>query len=315
MTLRPTRRALIAHSALALPGSAQAAEAVVLPGGLHGTLLRPSGPRRGLACLLLPGSGPTDRDGNQPGLRNDALRLLAEGLADAGIATLRMDKRGVAASRAAIGQEEDLTPHLYAEDAARALDHLAAQPGIDRLALLGHSEGGVVALLAARLRPVAALVLLATPGFRAADLLRRQLTAAPMPGDLRAASLDILARLEGGEAVADVPPPLMPLFRPSVQPYLRAWFALDPAELLRRLSVPTLVMQGQADLQVSAEDARRLAAAREGVALALVPGMNHVLRESPADREGNLALYDRPGVPLHPAVVRRIVAHLVGAGP
>ena len=133
-------------------------------GNLAATLLMPETPPRALA-LLIAGSGPTDRDGNGPGLSTDSLKLLAEALAEAGIASLRGDKRGVAGSTEALRDEAELRFETYVEDAAAWLawseDRLPGPPRV----LVGHSEGALVATLAAQRQPAQALVLLAArPG-------------------------------------------------------------------------------------------------------------------------------------------------------
>ena len=279
-------------------------------GGLRGTLLLPAGEDSAPAVLILAGSGPTDRDGNQPGARNDALRLLAEGLAEAGIASLRVDKRGVGQSLPA-WPEAALRFDTYVEDAAAWMAWLAAQPRLRPPGVVGHSEGALVATLLARREPgMARLVLLAGAGEPAGLVIARQLAAAPMPAELRAEALRAMDMIQAGESVTDVPPALAPLLRPSVQPYLRSWLPLDPAAALAGVAARVLLVQGTHDLQLGEADARLLLAARPDAMLFLVPGMNHILRIAPAQRAENLATYNHPGLPLAPGLVERIAAFL-----
>ena len=126
MSLAAAFRAF-AIAAILVPATVTAAEEVAIHeagGRLHGTLLLPAAGGMAPVVLIVPGSGPTDRDGNQPQLRNDSLKQLAEGLAKRGIASLRIDKRGIAASRAAAKQESDLRFDDYVADAAAWLDLL-----------------------------------------------------------------------------------------------------------------------------------------------------------------------------------------------
>ncbi|HWA44288.1 MAG TPA: alpha/beta fold hydrolase [Hypericibacter adhaerens] len=262
------------------------------------------------AVLILAGSGPVDRDGNLPGARNDSLKLLAQGLAERGIAALRIDKRGIGESRAAGIREEDLRVETYVADAVGWLDLLHAYRRIERLSLLGHSEGALVATLAAQQATVAGLILIAGAGEPAARLIERQLSAAGVPADLQAASRRIVDELERGRPVPEVPPALAALYRPSVQNYLMSWLPLDPARELAKTALPVLVIQGTADLQASVEDARRLAAARPDGELRLIEGMNHVLKDAPAERLPNLAIYDRPELPLSASLVPAIADFL-----
>lgn len=117
--------------------------------GLHGSLIVPDRGARSATVLILAGSGPVDRDGNLPGLRNDSLKLLARGLAERGIASLRIDKRSIGQSRAAAMREEDLRIQTYVDDAIGWLAFLGARQDASPLFILGHSEGALIATLAA----------------------------------------------------------------------------------------------------------------------------------------------------------------------
>ncbi|MEH3087888.1 MAG: alpha/beta fold hydrolase [Xylophilus ampelinus] len=144
-------------------------------GPLRGTLLVPADAASGGAVVLIvPGSGPTDRDGNgASGLRAASYRLLAEGLAMQGIATLRIDKRGLFGSASAVSNPNDVTISAYADDVARWVSALRQRSQASCIWVLGHSEGGVVALAAAPHVPgICGLVLLATPGRRIGQVLR-----------------------------------------------------------------------------------------------------------------------------------------------
>ena len=273
------------------------------PAPLYGTLLLPdgAGPHPGL--LLMAGSGPVDRDGNLPGLVNNSLRMLAEALAELGVATLRADKRGAGASHAAAPNEAALTLDAYVSDTARWWHALAGDPGVSRVGLLGHSEGALIATVAAKAVVADRLVLLAGAGVPAGPLILRQLAAGGVPAEHVAEARGIIGRLLQGEAVAEVPPALMGLFRPSVQPYVTSWLVRDPAAELTSLHCPVLVVQGTADLQIQVSDARLLAASRPEAALLLVSGMNHVLKAPTEGRAANLAAYADPDLPLAAGLV------------
>lgn len=187
---------------------------------------------------------------------------------------------------------------------------LRAQPRVGRVALLGHSEGALVATLAAQRTQVAGLVLVAGAGEPAGKVIERQLAAAGAPGPLQDAAHRIVAALEAGKTVPEVPDELAPLFRPSVQPYLVSWLPLDPAAELAKVRAPVLIVQGTTDLQVTVDDARRLAAARPGSAPVLVENMNHVLKQAPSERAANLAAYTDPSLPLAPRLLSAIAAFL-----
>lgn len=291
-------------TALALPGN---------PGILHATLTRPSTEAPRATILIIPGSGPVDRDGNIHGLRNDSLRMLGHALAKAGIASLRYDKRGIAASAAAGPDESVLRFETYVADAAAWLDRLRAESGDAPLYIIGHSEGALIATLVAGQRKIDGLILLAGAGSPAAEVMRRQLGEAGLPDAELAPILDYLTRIEEGETIDDVAPQLQALFRPSVQPYLRSWFAYDPVAELKKVTAPILLIQGDNDLQLKIEDAQRLAAAKPGISLITIAGMNHVLKHVPPDRAVNETSYGVPELPLHPDLMPALLAFITGA--
>lgn len=280
--------------------------------GLHGSLIVPDRGARSATVLILAGSGPVDRDGNLPGLRNDSLKLLARGLAERGVASLRIDKRGIGQSRTAVMREEDLRIQTYVDDAIGWLAFLGARQDTGPLFILGHSEGALIATLAAQRADVAGVILVAGAGEPAAELIARQLSDAGVPEHLQTESKRISQSLARGVAVADVPPELAALYRASAQPYLMSWLPLDPAAELARVKAPALIVQGTHDLQIRVEDAQRLAAGPNSK-FVLIEAMNHVLREAPKERAANLAIYgafDKPLAPeLVPAIASFIEAH------
>lgn len=290
-------------STFAIAGSEQE----VRTGELVGTLTMPVGFGSVSAVLILAGSGPVDRDGNLPTSRNDSLKLLSQSLAAYGIASLRTDKRGIGGGKGGVTREEDLRFDTYVSDAVGWLDFLRAQKRVTQVFALGHSEGALVATLAAQRTNVSGVVLVAGAGEPAAAIIERQLAAAGVPSGLQTASRRITKSLLRGNEVTDVPPELQAIFRPSVQHYLMSWLPVDPARELSKLSIPALVVQGTSDLQVSIQDAKRLTAASTTARLVVIEGMNHVLKSSSLERSENLLSYNDPGLPLADRLVPIIV--------
>ena len=270
---------------------------------LHGSLVIPEGSERRDAVLIWSGSGPTDRNGNcLPALNNNGLKMLSHELGKAGIVSLRTDKRGVGESVPAMSNEADLRLETYVNDAVRWAHFLQDLPNVRKVFLLGHSEGGLITTLAAQKFQASGLVLLAAVGYPAAEIIRRQLVAPGIvipQGQLNEIH-DIMRSLEAGELVPAVSAQLAAQYRASVQPYLMSWFKYDPAAELAKVTGPVLVIQGTNDIQVSLEDADRLAASRMDIFLVKINGMNHVLKVAPNVREGNFATYTRPLLPLTP---------------
>ena len=287
--------------------------AVELPGGLaplKATVLSPPGGPRA-AVVILPGSGPTDRDGNNPlGVRGSTYRLLAEGLAAEGIASLRMDKRGMFASGPAATDPNAVTVSVLAADANAWAGALKQRTGLRCVWLLGHSEGGLVGLIAAAgdNPDLCGLVLVAAAGRPLGTVIREQLQANPANAPLLPQALNAISELEAGRRVdtAGMHPALLPLFRPAVQSFLIESFRQDPAALAAAVGKPILIVQGDTDLQVSVADARALKAAQPSATLVILPGVNHVLKAAPLDRDTNLATYADPARPLAPGVVEAI---------
>ena len=260
-----------------------------------GTLELPPGAGRFPAVLLLPGSGPTDRDGNQPGLQIDILREIADKLKSDGIASLRFDKRAV---RSYAGQWPHSTGELddffsweaLVGDATAAYDALKAQPEVDpkRLAILGHSEGGLLALEVAKSRQPKALVLVSTAGRDLGTVIEEQISQGysaqfSTPADLKEniAETDRIVNVirKTGKVPADVPFGLASVFPGYLNRYLHSTFTLNPVDDAKLYTGPTLVVQGQKDIQVSAErDAPRLKAALKNGELYLVPNGTHCMK-------------------------------------
>ena len=278
---------------------------------VHGTLLSPEDPRA--VAVILPGSGPTDRDGNSHlGISAGTYRLLAEGLAGEGIATLRADKRGIAQSASPAFSEADLRFSHYVEDARAWAAEAAARTGQPCAWLIGHSEGALVALAAAAddHPGICGLVLLSGAGRPARVVIEEQL-APQLPEPLRSQAFHALAELEAGRTVADTPPMLAALLRPSIQPYLISWLKLDPAALIAAWDGPVMIGQGTTDLQTTETDARAMAEAQPNAKLVLWDGVNHVLKVAPADRMANLATYSDPSQPLAPGVVDDVAGFIL----
>lgn len=282
-------------------------------GPLAGTLVDAG--KNAPVVLIIAGSGPTDRDGNNPhGVTAAPYRLLADGLAAKGVSTVRIDKRGMFGSKGAVADPNAVTLSDYSADMHNWVDSIRSKTGAKCVWVLGHSEGGLVALEAAR-KPanICGLILVAAPGRKFGDILREQLEANPANAPVLDDAMKAIDSLESGIRVdvSALHPALQRLFAPQVQGYLIDLMATDPATLAANVKLPMLIVQGGKDLQVGAADAKALSTANPAARVVNLPRMNHVLRDVDGDdREANIATYADPSVPLDPKLIDSIVGFI-----
>ena len=282
-------------------------------GPLQGALIRtqPNAP----VVVIVPGSGPTDRDGNNPlGVPAASYRLLAEALAGRGIASIRIDKRGMFGSKHAIADPNKVTIADYASDVRAWVAKARAEaPQAECVWVLGHSEGGLVSLAAAANADVCGLILVAATGRKLGDVLREQLRANPANAPVLDEAFAAISSLESGKNVdaGKLNQALAPLFQPAVQGFLIDAMSYDPAVLIAPLDKPVLILQGQRDVQVSVQDAERLKTAAPRAELVLLPDVNHVLKlVASDDRASNLATYADPSLPIASGIVDAIASFI-----
>lgn len=284
----------------------------VTGGMLHGTLEVPSKEAACPAALIIAGSGPTDRDGNSPlaAGRNNSLKLLAEGLASRGIASVRYDKRGVGQSASTMTKEEDLRFETYIDDAVMWAKELRKNKRFTDLMIIGHSDGALIGSAACRKVNIDAFVSIAGAGFPASQLLLSQLKP-KMPEALFEKAQTIIHQLNHGKTTDSVPPNLNLFFRKSVQPYLISWFRYDPAEEIAKLKIPILIVQGSTDIQVNSANADALATSNKLAKQITIEGMNHVLKKVSADISEQISSYGDPSLPIAEELVKGIATFML----
>jgi len=277
-------------------------------GTLYGSLVLPKSDKPVPVVLIIAGSGPTDRNGNNTqGGRNDSLKKLAWRLAQNNIASVRFDKRGIAQSQPAAPDERTLNLDQYVTDAVAWGNLLKADPRFADVFVLGHSEGALIASLAAPAMDAAGVISIAGTARPVGQVLREQLQRNNMPPGLLQRSVELIHTLESGRTDSNVPKALQVIFRPSVQPYLISLLRYDPAKAFAGLKMPALIIQGTHDIQVDVHDARLLKAAKPDADLALIEGMNHVMRIVPMDMKRQVQSYNDPNQRLSSELGDRIV--------
>jgi pimeloyl-ACP methyl ester carboxylesterase len=296
---------------MVLPLFSYAAEEAVLKlpaGRLYGTLEVPADSVKPPVAIIIAGSGPTDRDGNNRiSGKNASLKQLAEGLAQKGIASLRYDKRGVKASREISMPESEARIDHFVDDAVFWGEYLKISGRFGKLIIVGHSEGALIGSLAAERLKADGFVSLAGAGRPAYEVLEEQFTAnAP---DYLPDARRIMEHLKKGELADNITELMMPAFRPSIQPYVISWFKYNPAEIIGRLKMPVLVIHGTTDLQISVKDAELLAAANKNIRLNILDGVNHVLKEADTMQTQKNSYYN-PDYPVSPKVIDAVAGFI-----
>ncbi len=277
-------------------------------GTIYGTLQTPPTDIQVPVVLIISGSGPTDRDGNNPQMKNNCLKFLADTLQSRGVASLRYDKRGIAASKDAGLDESSLRFDNYVDDAAAWIRLLRKDKRFSKVIVVGHSEGSLIGMVAGAKEHADAFISIAGAGKSADLILKEQLATQADP--IKQACFATIDSLLAGKTVSEISPMLYSLFRPSVQPYLMSWFKYDPQKEIKKLTVPVLILQGTTDIQVTVEDARMLGKSLPGSKVSFIGEMNHIMKKAGKDRQENIATYTNPGLPLHPGLVQEVMDFL-----
>jgi pimeloyl-ACP methyl ester carboxylesterase len=273
-------------------------------GKLEGTLLTDDLKVSKTVALIIAGSGPTNRDGNNPTMINNSLKMLADELAKIGISSLRYDKRGSGESKSSGLKESELRFDNYINDANSWVEYLNNLSNFNKIVVIGHSEGSLIGMVASQQENVDKFISIAGAGQPIDQTIREQLKS--QPPIIIEQSTPILDKLLLGETVENVPAFLNSLFRPSVQPYMISWFKYDPQKEIAKLNKPVLIVQGSTDIQVSLMDADKLAAANKNADKVVIQKMNHIFKEATLDRQSNFQTYNQPELPIKPELVKVI---------
>jgi uncharacterized protein len=280
---------------------------------IYGSLTEISGAKqKNVVVLLIAGSGPTDRNGNSiAGVKCNSYAILCDSLLKYGIPSLRYDKRGAAQSSKALKGEASLVFDDYVNDVITIVKKLQTTYKYKNVVIAGHSEGSLVGMLVAKKVKIAKYISLCGPAEAIGVTLKKQLATQPekIKNDMYA-YLDTLAL---GKTLTNVPMQYYSLFRPSVQPYMISWMKYSPMKEIASLKIPVLIVAGTTDIQVETEDAQKLKTANKKATLLVVEGMSHLLKDGPADKAKNAALYTKiPNEPVKTELVVGLVKFIIG---
>jgi len=287
--------------------NAAAEESKVVIGAIDAIATLPAGVDRPPVALLIAGSGSTDRDGNGPQMKPATLKKLSDQLVARNIATLRFDKRGAGGWKPEFGKPEDFRFKDFVTDVSALVKYLRESGRFSKIILVGHSEGGLVAILAAQQPGVDRLVLLATAARKQGDLLKTQLERR-LSAEAYAPVAKAIDSIMAGQIV-DPPPPGLPI-PPAMQPGLASAFNEDPIPAMQKLIMPILIVAGGRDLQLARLDMIALATAAPQAKTAWEPEMNHVLVDVKDDAD-NLAAYGQSDRPLDPDMIDEVSAFIL----
>jgi hypothetical protein len=286
-------------------------ESNIKVGAIDAVLTVPPGLERPPVALLIAGSGSTDHDGNGPQIKPATLKKLSEQLVAHNIATLRYDKRGAGGWKPEFGRPEDFRFKDYVSDAVALINYLRGTGKFSKVILVGHSEGGLVAILAAQKAPVDRLVLLATAARKQGDLLKAQLEK-KLPPQAYEPIAKAIDAIMAGQIVDPLPPGIS--IPPAMQPGIASAFTEDPIEPLKDILAPTLIVGGGRDLQVARLDLVALSAASPAAKTVWMPDMNHVLVDVGDDAD-DLAAYNQPERPLDATMIDAVAAFIQESRP
>jgi alpha-beta hydrolase superfamily lysophospholipase len=311
MRLRTVLHCLALLGLFGIAAGASAEETKIRIGAIDAVLTTPPDVERPPVALLIAGSGSTDHDGNGPQAKPATLKKLSDQLVALKIATLRYDKRGAGGWKPEFGKPEDFRFKDYVDDAAALVNYLRSSGKFSRVAVVGHSEGGLVAILSARRVPIDRLVLLVTAARKQGDLIKAQLAKTLTPDVLEPITKAIDAMMAG--QIVD-PPPEGLRIAPQMQPSMASAFTEDPIDPLKQIDQPTLIIGGGRDRQVARLDFIALSAADSAAKTVWLPDMNHVLVDV-SDEADDLKAYNDTERPLDPALIDTVAAFVLAADP
>ena len=279
---------------------------IVINEHIEGSLLFPESNQSDFLAIIIAGSGPTDRDGNQNFLKSNNLKKLAQGLALNGIASFRYDKRIVKQIRRG-NVDTNIKFDDFVTDAKSVVDYFSNQDQFKSIYIIGHSQGSLVGMLAVS-ENVSGFISLAGAGQTIDVVIMNQIQN--MAPGLSEDSQKVFDVLKTGETTTDFPPALASVFNIETQPFITNWMQYNPQVVIENIDVPILIINGTKDLQVSIEEAKLLKEADDNAQLELIENMNHVLFIIEGDDLENSKSYNESFRAIAPELIEKISAFI-----
>ena len=277
-------------------------EEVTITKWIDGTLLLPIAIKEPNLAIIIAGSGPTNRNGNQNFLKNNSLKKLAEGLSINGIATFRYDKRIVKQIRRG-NVDKNMSFDDFINDASDVIDYFKSKDSYRKIYIIGHSQGSLVGMISAKTK-ADGFISLAGAGQNIGNVIIEQATK--MDPKLGEQTRPVVERLKQGDIATNYPSALGSIFNPDIQPFMMSWMNYEPAEIIKVLEMPILLINGTKDLQVSESEATLLKEANPKATLIFIQNMNHVLFEIEGGDLENSKSYNESFRPISPKLILSI---------
>lgn len=270
---------------------------------IDGTLFIPKTDGKLPLAIIIGGSGPTDRNGNQQMLENNSLKLLAEGLFENNIATFRYDKRIFKQMKSGSLDEKTINFKDFIDDANAVLAYFEKDERFSKIYILGHSQGSLIGMITAQ-NGADGFISIAGAGQKIDDVIVAQIgVQAP---SLRANAQDSFDDLRVNGVALNYDPNLASIFRESIQPFILSWMEYDPKIEIVKLNMPVLILNGDNDMQVLTSEAELLKAARPNSELKIIPKMNHIFKKIEGDTMENTNSYNNPDLPVMPELIELV---------
>ena len=268
---------------------------------IYGSIVEPKSRSNSNLVIFIGGSGPIDRDGNQSFMKCDMFKKLAYSLSEKGISSFRYDKRVVTQIRKG-KLDKKITFDDFVSDAIAIIDFFESKD--NSIVIAGHSQGSLVGLLSIK-EGVSGFISLSGAGRTIDMVIEDQISkTAPM---LLEDTKNIFKILRSGKITEDFPLPLYSLFNIEIQPFMISWMQYDPKKIIAKIPIPSLIINGDSDLQVDEKEAKLLYNSAQNSEILIVKNMNHVLVEIEGDELKNVKSYNNPELKISELLIEKMV--------
>lgn len=274
---------------------------------IEGTLIVPESQIAIPLVIIIAGSGPTDRNGNQQMAKNNSLKFLAEELYEKNIASFRYDKRIIMQMKKGILDEKSIRFNDFIIDAVDVAQYFKTDERFSKIYIIGHSEGSLIGMVAAQ-SSADGFISLAGAGQPIDNVIVYQIgKQAPGLKENAQQAFDEL-RANGGTQNYSIG--LHSIFRPDLQPYMLSWMKYNPQEEISKLKIPVLIVNGDKDIQVEVSEAELLKSAKPDAEYKIIPNMNHIFKEIAGNDLENSKSYNQYDTPVMPELIETISAFI-----